>query len=195
MPEIPALTGINLCYELSVLFPFCHFHQAYYLLPNTNWIWLNIGASRVVSFYAFLPFSSLICVSQSVCTCVSVLVRENPSERVCFCLQSLTVKTYFQRWHLIHANKSPRRPSAFHQAYPLSRSVSTQAGVIKANRWLGEWSRDKRARAPLPNLIFQPWEPSSETTTIYILIFNTQRGIQLITASLILLNPFQLYLA
>ncbi len=101
----------------------------------------------------------------------------------------------FQRWHLIHANKSPRRPSAFCQAYPMSRNVSTQAGVIKDNRWLGEWSKDKRAWGTLPNLIFQPWEASSETTTIYILIFNTKRGIQLKTASFILLNPFQLYLA
>lgn len=171
----------------------------YYLLPNTNWIWHHMSEKdcvcHVVSFYVFLPFPSLICVSQSVCTCVSVLARENPSEHVCFCLQSLTVITYFQRWHLIHANKSPRRPSAFRQAYPMSRSVSTQAGVIKANRWLREWSRDKRAWATQPNLIFQPWEPSSETTTIYILIFNTRRGIQLKTASLILLNPFQLYLA
>lgn len=154
MPAIPALTGLNLYYELNILFPFCHFHQAYYLLPNTNWIWHHMSEKdcvcRVVSFYVFLPFSSLICVSQSVCTCVSVLARENPSEHVCFCLQSLTVITYFQRWHLIHANKSPRRPSAFRQAYPMSRSVSTQAGVIKANRWLGEWSRDKRAWATQP---------------------------------------------
>jgi len=80
VPEIPALTCTNLCYELNILFPFCHFHQAYYLLPNTKWIWQHmlekVCASRVVSFYVFLPFSSLICVSQSVCTCVSVLVRE-----------------------------------------------------------------------------------------------------------------------
>ncbi len=150
---------------------------------------------RAESFHVFLPFSGMICASQSVCTCECVLARENSSEHVHLCLQSLTVITYFQRWHLIHANKSPRRPSAFCQAYPMSKSVSTQAGVIKANRWLGEWSRDKRAWGTLPNLIFQPSEASSETTTIYILIFNTQRGIQLKTASFILLNPFQLYLA
>lgn len=142
------------------------------------------------SFHVFLPFSGMVCASQSVCTCECVLARENSSEHVHLCLQSLTVITYFQRWHLIHANKSPRRPSAFCQAYPMSKSVSTQAGVIKANRWLGEWSRDKRAWGTIPNLIFQPSEASSEITTIYILIFNTQRGIQLKTASFILLNPF-----
>lgn len=122
---------------------------------------------RAESFHVFLPFSGLICASQSVCTCACVLARENSSEHVRLCLQSLTVITYFQRWHLIHANKSPRRPSAFCQAYPMSKSVSTQAGVIKANRWLAEWSRDKRAWGTLPNLIFQPSEASWDNNNLY----------------------------
>lgn len=164
-----------------------------YQLNMTPYVRERVCVQRV--FMYSCHFSGLICASQSVCTCECMLARENSSEHVHLCLQSLTVITYFQRWHLIHANKSPRRPSAFCQAYPMSKSISTQAGVIKANRWLGEWSRDKRAWGTLPNLIFQPSEASSETTTIYILIFNTQRGIQLKTASLILLNPFQLYLA
>lgn len=71
----------------------------------------------------------------SLSVCIRVSARERKFKRATPCLQCLTVITYIQRWHLIHANKSPRTPSAFCQAYPTSRHASTQAGVIKANRW------------------------------------------------------------
>lgn len=188
---MPAITSINQCYELSIFNFLSATFTKHIICSQIPTEYDTICQRKIVcaeSFHVFLPFFGLICASQSVCT-------KNSSEHVRLCLQSLTVITYFQRWHLIHANKSPRRPSVFCQAYPMRRSVSTQAGVIKANRWLGEWSRGKQAWTTLPNLIFQPWEASSETTTVYILIFITQRGIQLKTASLILINLFQLYLA